>query len=176
MCVIVKIRCFYSFTINSQSKLKKFSKLFLRHTKKNLLRNLTRFHGGLFELEILEIFTTVFLLKTVIWTWIFFKYCRVFSLKTKKNLLKKDASNLTISWQSKRQKKNIKKRERKTRNEKKSNNNNKYFFTFNFFMRKILYFVRKHIWKKLVCIVIFLLQFFRMVGYWNCSNKSSTSI
>ena len=43
-------------------------------------------------------------------------------------------------------------------------------------MRKILYFVRKHIWKKLVCIVIFLLQFFRMVGYWNCSNKSSTSI
>ena len=29
-----------------------------------MLRNLTRFHGGLFELEIIEIFTTAFLLKT----------------------------------------------------------------------------------------------------------------
>ena len=31
---------------------------------KNLLRNLTRFDGGLFELEIIEISTTAFLLKT----------------------------------------------------------------------------------------------------------------
>ena len=37
-------------------------------TKKNSLRNLTRFHGGFFELEIPESFTKAFLLKTIIWT------------------------------------------------------------------------------------------------------------
>ena len=31
MCVIVKTRCFYGFTVNSQSKLKKISTLFFRH-------------------------------------------------------------------------------------------------------------------------------------------------
>ena len=53
------------------------------YTKKNSLRNLARLHGGLFELDILEIFATAFLLKTIIWTWLFFKHCRVLSLKTK---------------------------------------------------------------------------------------------
>ena len=33
--------------------------------KKNLQRNLKRFHDGLFELEVLEIITTAFLLKTI---------------------------------------------------------------------------------------------------------------
>ena len=37
-------------------------------TKKNSLRNLARFHGELLELEILESFTTAFLLKTIIRT------------------------------------------------------------------------------------------------------------
>ena len=37
-------------------------------TKKNSLRNLARFHGGFFELEIPESFTKAFLLKTIIWT------------------------------------------------------------------------------------------------------------
>ena len=32
-------------------------------TKENSLQNLTRFHSGIFELEIQEIFTTAFLLK-----------------------------------------------------------------------------------------------------------------
>ena len=41
-------------------------------TKKNSLRNLAKFHGGLFELEILEIFITAFLLNTIIWNSIFF--------------------------------------------------------------------------------------------------------
>ena len=36
--------------------------------KKHSLRNLTRFHGGFFELEIPESFTRAFLLKTIIWT------------------------------------------------------------------------------------------------------------
>ena len=94
MCVIVKIRCFCSL----QSKLQKLSTLLLEtFTNKNSLRNLTRFNGGLFELEILEIFTTAFLLKIIIWTWISFQHCRVLSLNTKKNLLKKDSSHLKIA-------------------------------------------------------------------------------
>ena len=51
------------------------------------------------------------------------------SLKTKKNLPKKDAS-LDIARD---RKKNIEKRERKTKNEKTTNSNNKYFFTLIFF-------------------------------------------
>ena len=35
-------------------------------TKKNPLRNLTRFYGGLFEFDILEVFTTAFLRKAII--------------------------------------------------------------------------------------------------------------
>ena len=104
-------------------------------TKKNSLWNLKRLHGGLFEVEVLEIFTTTFFVQIVICTWIFFKYYRLLSLKRKNIFSKKDASHLKIAWHSKRQRKNIEKRERKTKNEKKSNNNN-----------KKLYFVRKHIW------------------------------
>ena len=52
------------FTINSQSNLKKFSTLFLRYLPRKT--RYSRFHGGLFELEILEIFVTAFLLKTII--------------------------------------------------------------------------------------------------------------
>ena len=37
-------------------------------TKKNLLQNLARFHGGFFLLEIPESFTRAFMLKTIIWT------------------------------------------------------------------------------------------------------------
>ena len=55
-----KDQAFLQFTINSQSKLKKFSKVFLRH----LLRKNLRFQGGVFQLEFLAIFTTAFLIKT----------------------------------------------------------------------------------------------------------------
>ena len=44
---------FLQFTINLQSKPKKFG-------------TLTRFHGGFFQLEILEVFKTAFLLKITI--------------------------------------------------------------------------------------------------------------
>ena len=138
---IVKTRCFYSLPL-IQSKLKNQNQnnKSIQHsnldtfTKKNSLRNLARFHGGLFELIILEIFTIAFLLKTMVWT---YWYCRLLSLKTEKNL-KKDAIHLKIAWHSKRQKENIGKRERKT-NEKKSNNNNKYFFTFTFLYGKNIF-------------------------------------
>ena len=53
-------------------------------TKKNSLRNLTRFHGGFFELEIPESFTRAF-----------FQALYSALLKNEiKNLLKKDASHL----------------------------------------------------------------------------------
>ena len=59
-----KNQVFLYFNINSESKLEQFSALLLRHLpRKNSLRNLIRFHGGLFESEILEIFTSAFLLK-----------------------------------------------------------------------------------------------------------------
>ena len=59
-----KDQTFLWFTINSQSKLKKIQHTILEiSTKKNSLRNLARYHGRLFELEILEIFKTAFLLK-----------------------------------------------------------------------------------------------------------------
>ena len=59
------------------------------------------------------------------------------SLKTKKNLLKKDANHLKIAWQTTEdRRKTMKKTERKTKNEKKSNNNNKYFVIFTFLYRK----------------------------------------
>ena len=107
---------FYSFIINSQSKLILYSTGLQIFTRQNSLR----FHDGLFELGFLEIFTTACLLKAIIWAWVFFKYCRVLSLKTRKKkiLLKKDASHLKISQE--KQKKNVGKRERKTKNEKKS--------------------------------------------------------
>ena len=52
------------FTINSQSKLKKFSILLLTYLPRKT--SYERFHDGLFELEIPETFTRAFLLKTII--------------------------------------------------------------------------------------------------------------
>ena len=66
MCVIVKNKCFYSFTIILKIITKKMKHTILEaFTKKNSLRNLTRFHDGLFDLELLEISTTVLSLKRI---------------------------------------------------------------------------------------------------------------
>ena len=59
-----KSQMFLWCNINSQSKLKKISKLFLRYLPRKTLTS--KFHSGLFELEILELFTTAFLLKAII--------------------------------------------------------------------------------------------------------------
>ena len=64
-------------------------------TKKNPLQNLARFHGWLFELEILEVFTTGFLLMAIISTWVFLQVPQSALLKNeKKKNLKKDATYL----------------------------------------------------------------------------------
>ena len=58
-------------------------------TKKNSLHNLTRFYGGRFELEILEIFTA-FLLKTItILTRIFFTVLQCALFKKEEKFSKK---------------------------------------------------------------------------------------
>ena len=96
---------FYRSIINSQSKLILFSTRLLIFTRQNSLR----FHDGLFELGFLEIFTTACLLKAIIWAWVFFKYCRVLSLKTrKKNSAQKrckSPKNFTRKTEEKRWKK-----------------------------------------------------------------------
>ena len=69
--VIVKTKCFYSFTNNSESKakLKQFRTLFLRHSLRTVLdTKLKRFHGGFFELEMQQIFTWAFSLKVIVRT------------------------------------------------------------------------------------------------------------
>ena len=53
-------------------------------TKKNSVRNLSKFHGGLFELEILEIFQAL--------------QSALLKIETK-NILKRDARQLKIAWQ-----------------------------------------------------------------------------
>ena len=50
MYLIVKTRCFYSFTINSQSNLKKFSTLFLRNLPRKTRYEIEQgFHDDLFQ-------------------------------------------------------------------------------------------------------------------------------
>ena len=41
---------------------------------------------------------------------------------------------------------------------------------------KNIYFLRRHIWKNLVYIVAFLLQFSRVTGHWKFSNKAPAPI
>ena len=98
-CELLQNQVFYSFTF----------------TEKNLSENLTRFHGGLFELGILEIFTTAFLLKTFFLNLTFVQVLQSALLKSEtKNLLKKDAIY-----------------------PKNSKNNNDFFFTFIFLCKKV---------------------------------------
>ena len=49
-------------------------------------------------------------------------------------------------------------------------------YLFLFFIQKTFYFIKKLIWKSLVCLVTFVLQFFHMVVYLKCSNETPTLI
>ena len=64
-CVLLsKASVFVAFYSKSKQKLKKIRTLFLRHSFRTVLdRKLKRYHGGFFELEMLEIFTRPLLLK-----------------------------------------------------------------------------------------------------------------
>ena len=65
MCVIVKIRFFIVLPLFQRYAKKNEYTILETFTKKNSLRNLTRFHDGLFESEILKIFTSVLSLKVI---------------------------------------------------------------------------------------------------------------
>ena len=73
--------------------------IFETFTKKNLLQNFRKFYAGFFELEIVEILTTAFLLKTIISC--YYKYCRVLPLTAKKKSKKrcKPSKNCCLTQQ-----------------------------------------------------------------------------
>ena len=141
---------FFQFTINSQSKLKKFSTLLLRHLPtKTSYKTSQGFMVGSFSLRPQKFF---------------FSYCRVFSLKSKKKkeLLKKDASHLSVPQKIKRQKKE--KKEKEKRKVKKSQTTTINISLLLLCIEKLI-FCQKHILKNLVYIVTFVLQFFHVKGY-----------
>ena len=131
MCVIVKTRCFYSFTFQNQK---------IQHTitKKNWLLNSLKVSWCTIWVGDTRNFHNSFFVKNYYLKLSFFQVLQSALLKnkTKKNLLTKDTSYLKIAWHSKRQKKNIEKGERKTKTEKKSNNSTKSFFNFTFSYKK----------------------------------------
>ena len=135
MCVIVKTRSFYSFTINSQSKFKKFT-LFLIHLPRKIRCEI--FYNGFFELEILEIFATAYLLKIIIWTRIFLKYFRVLYLKTKKKTF-----YLKIAWK----KRKILKKEKEKWKMRQSQTAINIFLFLLFFYRKVCILLENIFWK-----------------------------
>ena len=130
---------------------------------KNSLRTLTRFHGALFDLEILEVFTTAFLLKTIIWTWIFFKYSRVLSWKTttKKIFSKKIQATYNLFDLARDRRKTLKREKKwKIRKSQIAIINIYYIYTFTFLYRKIYLLSEKLSLEKLslycyICITVF---------------------
>ena len=134
MCVIVKTRCFYSFTFQNQK---------IQHTitKKNWLLNSLKVSWCTIWVGDTRNFHNSFFVKNYYLKLSFFQVLQsaLLKKKKKKNLLRKDTSYLKIAWHSKRQKKNIEKGERKTKNEKQSNSNNKYFILLLFHIGKFIF-------------------------------------
>ena len=67
------------------------------------------------------------------------KYCRLFSLKTKKNL-EKDANYLELAWHSKRQKENIEKEKEKQKMKKSQTKTINIFLPLLFYKEKFMIF------------------------------------
>ena len=154
MWAVVKTRCFHSLLLihdeNFEIKIKTIKiqhTIFETFTKKSSLWNLSVFHDGPFELEVLEIFTTAFLFKTLIWTWIFFQVLQSALLK---NQRKTDRRT-----EARERRKILKKEKEKQKMKKKNQTATTNIFYSYFFTWKNLYFIRKHIWKNLVYIVTF---------------------
>ena len=49
-----------------------------------------------------------------------------------------------------------------------------FYLLLPFYIEKFVRILRNNIWKNLIYIVTFVLQFFREVGYWICSDKAPT--
>ena len=116
------------FTINSQSKLKRFS----ISTKKSSLRNLTRFHGGFFWIGDPRKFHMSFFVKNYYLDLNFFQTSRMLFLKTKKKSSQKRCKSpkncLTVDITRDRSK--TLKKEKKQRKMKKSQTTAFYFYSF----------------------------------------------
>ena len=113
---------FYNLTINSQSKLKKFSTLFLKDLPGKTHYEIYKVSSSALWVGYPSNFHDSFFIKNYYLNLIFL------STIAECSNLKKNVSHLKLARYCKRQKKNTKKRERKTNYEKKSNNNNKYFW------------------------------------------------
>ena len=132
MCVIVKTRCFYSFTINLKIITEKVSTLFLRHLPRKI------------RYQIWQGFIVGFFVKSYYLNLNFFS-CTV--------RCSPDASHPKNAWHSKKQKKKIEKRERKVKNEKKWNKSNKCFLLLILFyiekFIKIIFKIKFILWKNM---------------------------
>ena len=119
--LFVKIRCFYSFIINSPSKLKKFSTLFSDIYQEKLATKYNKVSWwALFFGDPRNSHSSFFVKGCYLNSISFQALQSALSLKTKKNLLKKkkkkikkNASHKKTVCHSKRQKKNIEKKRKK---------------------------------------------------------------
>ena len=115
------------FTINSQSKVKIFNILFLRNLQKKKKKKLaTKFSNvswWVFWIGDPKKLHKSFLVKTFIWTWIFFKQCKVHSFKNEIKIFQKRCkSSKNCVDTARHRSKTLKKRKKTTKNEEKSNN------------------------------------------------------
>ena len=95
-CVIIKTGRFYSFTFDSQSKLKKFSTLFLRYLPRKLATKFSKVSWWALWAGDPRNFHNSYLIKNCYLS--FFQVLQSALLKMEqKNLLKKDGSQLKIS-------------------------------------------------------------------------------
>ena len=155
-CPTVRYRnnqLFYSFTLIRNTK----HIILETFTKTTSLENVRKVSMWTLWARDPKIFITAFLLKTIC-IWIFLKYCRLLSLKKKKETFqKKIQATLKLLDIARYKRKALKKRERKAKKEKNSNNNNKCFFTF---------FCEKIYLENLFYIFCIYITVFLCGGYW----------
>ena len=133
-------------------------------TKKNSLRNLARFYGGLFELEILEISTIVFFVENYYLNLNFFQALQSALLKseTKSSQKRCKSTKNCLTVDIARDRSKTLKKKKKTRK----------LFTSTFLYRKI-YILIENIFGKTLFILLHLhYRFFHMGGSWKCSNTN----
>ena len=111
----------------------------------------------------LEIFTIAFFKKPLSELDFSFQALQSALLEKQNKKSQKHASQLKLAWQL------TLAREKREKNKKKSNNS---FFIFIFLYRKT-YILWENIFE--VYIVTFALPFFRVAGYWKCSNTNATT-
>ena len=150
--------------------------LLLVCNKTNQKKFSTPFLRWVFKLKIREIFTAVFLLKVIIWTWnyfyCYFKYYKVFPWKTKEQVFIKKMLDVTRD-----KRKTFKKEIEKWKSKKcrKSEATSISIFFLLFMYRKIYVLFKNIFWKNLVYAITFVL-FFYVASCMKCSNETPAPI